>query len=77
MIGYVTVYDPCVSILTENQFKILLYHELKHIGTTTEGDLKINDHDVKDFYIILKKYGIDWNRHDVDVPDILQEVMSE
>jgi hypothetical protein len=73
----ITVYEPCLHLLSENQFKILLYHELKHIGVNTDNELKVNDHDLKDFYVILRKYGIDWNRLDVDVPDILQEGVRE
>ena len=69
----ITVYEPCANLLSENQFKILLYHELKHIGTTQEQNLKVNDHDTKDFYVILKNYGIDWQRYDSQVPDILKE----
>jgi predicted metallopeptidase len=44
--------------------EIILLHELLHILLTTnkEGDLntKILDHDIKDFSIIIKKFGIDW-----------------
>lgn len=69
----ITVYEPCLHLFSDNQFKILLYHELKHVGLNTDFELKINDHDIKDFYFILKNYGIDWDRLDVEVPDILEE----
>lgn len=44
---------------------ILMYHELLHIHMendekTQEVKFLLKDHDVKDFYIIIKKYGIDW-----------------
>ncbi|MES0334749.1 MAG: putative metallopeptidase [Candidatus Magnetobacterium sp. LHC-1] len=68
----ITTYPP-FEHLTPNQQKIVIWHELKHIGWSDEGTVKLNDHDVKDFYIILKKYGIDWDRHGQDVPDILME----
>ena len=43
---------------------ILLLHELKHIYVTQDKKgntvYKLADYDVKDFYSIIKKYGIDW-----------------
>lgn len=69
----ITLYDPLVSQLSENQLKILLWHELKHIRQQTDGKgLAIRDHDVKDFRDILDYVGLDWHEIDEDVPDILQ-----
>ena len=44
---------------------ILMYHELLHIHMendekTQEVKFLLKDHDVKDFYVIIKKFGIDW-----------------
>ena len=42
----------------------LMWHELKHILPVTKktGDIdyRIADHDVKDFYQIIKAHGVDW-----------------
>jgi hypothetical protein len=43
---------------------ILMWHELKHILPVTKKtgdvDYRLADHDVKDFYQIIKAHGVDW-----------------
>lgn len=60
----ITVYKPNVVIFSEAQLKILLLHELMHIGIelTEKGDLKkyLVPHSVQDFRYILEKYGLNW-----------------
>lgn len=68
----ITFYEPNTELLNENQRKILMLHELKHIGIGEKG-LKLEEHDREDFASILKRYGIDWNMLDEEVPDILGE----
>ena len=63
----ITFYEPNIQDFTENQKKILMLHELKHI----QEDGKVRLHDVEDFSSILHRYGIDWNNYGQDVPDIL------
>ena len=51
--------------LDEDRRKILMWHELKHVfpihnDKTGEWEFKIRDHDVTDFYDIIKSCGIDW-----------------
>lgn len=67
----ITFYEPNTSMLNENQQKILMYHELRHIGVGEKG-LKIELHDIEDFGNILQQYGLDWNSLDKEVPDILE-----
>lgn len=66
----ITVYEPNACILSDNQKKILLLHELKHI-TLGEKGLTIRPHDIEDFESILKRYGVNWNYFNQEVPDIL------
>jgi len=68
----ITFYEPNTELLNENQRKILMLHELKHIGIGEKG-LKLEEHDREDFASILKRYGIDWNCYDEEVSDILSE----
>jgi hypothetical protein len=68
----ITFYEPNTELLSENQKKILMLHELKHIGIGEKG-LKLEEHSIEDFKDILKRYGIDWNMYDEEVPDILGE----
>jgi len=69
----VTFYEPNVYHMTENQKKILMLHELRHIGIGERG-FRIENHDVEDFRDILERFGIEWNGFDQEVPDILAEV---
>jgi predicted metallopeptidase len=52
----ITFYEPNTELLSENQKKILMLHELKHIGIGEKG-LKLEDHDIEDFKDILKQYA--------------------
>ena len=56
----ITVYEPNVIELNEEQMKILLEHELMHIGVD-ENRLYIVPHDAEEFTEIIRKYGIDWS----------------
>lgn len=62
---FIIIYAPNITLLDRDQKKILLHHELLHIGIEeTKGELKyrVVPHDVEDFRLILEKYGLDWSR---------------
>ncbi len=67
----VTFYEPNIYYMTENQKKILMLHELKHIGIGDKG-LKIEEHDIEDFKTIMERFGLEWNDFGQDAPDILK-----
>jgi hypothetical protein len=69
----ITFYERNTELLNENQQKILMLHELKHVGMGEKG-LKLEEHDTEDFANILERYGIEWNRHDEEVPDIFESI---
>jgi predicted metallopeptidase len=60
----ITVYANNVIGMSEEQIKILLFHELLHIGIdygTDGGEVySVKKHDLEDFKIIIDKYGTDW-----------------
>lgn len=56
----ITFYEPNMYYMTEKQQKILMLHELKHIGIGERG-YRIENHDIEDFKDILLEYGMDWN----------------
>ena len=60
----ITVYTNNVIGMSEKQIKILLFHELLHIGIdygTDGGEVySVKKHDLEDFKIIIDKYGTDW-----------------
>ena len=64
----ICVYKPNVERFTKDQLKVLLLHELCHIGveTTDKGTIRkfIWPHTIQDFDFILKKYGLTWQRNE-------------
>ena len=60
----ITVFEPNVIRFTDEQIKILIFHELLHIGIDQDGNdetYRIRPHDVEEFREIINKYGIDWD----------------
>ena len=61
----ITVYDPNVLGFTDEQMKILLFHELLHVKIYyQDGEEKysVNPHDLEDFKYIIDRFGTDWDR---------------
>jgi hypothetical protein len=59
----ITIYEPNVERFTDEQLRILLLHELMHIGVKEDGNEEtyyIVPHDVEDFRAIIDKFGMDW-----------------
>lgn len=60
----ITVFkNNCVG-LSEEQIRVLLFHELLHIGIEPgpDGDeiYSVRKHDLEDFKIIIDRFGTDW-----------------
>ena len=55
----ITFYKPTCAMLDAEKMKILMRHELKHIGVK-DGKFKILPHDVEDFSDILEEHGMNW-----------------
>lgn len=56
----ITIFEPNMVGFTEEQLKILIFHELLHVGI--DGDKYfINPHDLEDFKVIIDNYGVNWN----------------
>lgn len=70
----ITIYDRNAEMFSENAVKVLLFHELYHVHPATMKCTR--KHDVNGFYLILKRWGIDW-QDDPHLPDILAEVTKE
>lgn len=59
----ITIFEPNVERLTEEQMRILLLHELLHVGIEIDGNEEkyyTVSHDIEDFRIILERYGMEW-----------------
>lgn len=60
----IVIYEPNIINFTEEQIRILVWHELKHIGfkpDTVEEEYYIVPHDYEDFKEIINEYGLEWN----------------
>jgi len=61
----ITLFEPNMAGLTDEQVAMVIYHELLHIGS--DGDSKwIKPHDLNDFKSIIDRFGTGW-----DVPGAL------
>ena len=65
----IVIYEPNTQELTEEQLKILLYHELLHVDAVeVKGQLvcKTKQHDLflEEFQAVADRYGTDWARTD-------------
>lgn len=58
----ITIYEPNCNGFTPEQYKILLEHELMHVGVSENGSLSVVPHDAEEFTEIIRKYGIDWSK---------------
>lgn len=70
----IKLYEPNIDLLSEEQIKILLWHEMMHMGIdeeTAEPTYYTAPHDFEDFHCITDKFGIDWNEEGKILPDIL------
>jgi hypothetical protein len=60
----ITVFEPNTERFTDEQLRILILHELMHIGIEFDGNEEkyfVRPHDIEDFQEILERFGMDWN----------------
>ena len=60
----ITIYEENIKDFTEEQKRILLEHELLHIGIGKDGKKYVKPHDLEDFRSIIDKYGAYWDEVD-------------
>ena len=59
----ITVYSPNTSGFDVRRIRILLFQQLLKITPKEkEGEFKLRDYDVKDFSVIVKRFGANWYR---------------
>ena len=57
----ITVFSPNTSFFDAKRIRVLLFQQLLKITPKEkEGEFKLRDYDVKDFSVIVKRYGADW-----------------
>ena len=60
----ITVFEPNVVDFTEDQIKILLFHELLHVGIEFKDGFETyscKPHDLEDFKYIIDRFGTNWS----------------
>lgn len=61
----ITLFKPNLVGLTEAQIKIVLFHELLHVGIEpgSDGDeiYSVRKHDLEDFKLIIDRFGTEWS----------------
>ena len=89
----ITVFEPNIEKMTHDQIKILLYHELLHVGieldsNTGDETYSVRPHDLEDFKLIITLFGTEWARikddagelpniSDYPFPEVLENEESE
>lgn len=79
----IVIYEPNTAGLSDEQLRVLLYHELLHVGVEEkdgEPVYIIVPHDVEDFSRILRRYGLNWAAPDqekIPVADDGSEVTED
>lgn len=69
----ITIYEPNVRHMNKQQLKILLWHELLHVGAEQKDDgvhMSIRPHDFEDFDCIVSRFGNWWNAEGAEPEDI-------
>ena len=64
----IVFYESNCGYMTKEQRALLMYHELRHIGTPFK---RLQDHTIKDFKEILA-IDLDWAERGAKVPNILK-----
>lgn len=60
----IVIYDVNIMDFDERQLRILIEHELRHIGINQDGNEPryfVVPHDIEEFNAIIETYGIDWS----------------
>ena len=57
----IIIYEENCAEFSEEQMRILLYHELLHIGIDDKGKPYKKAHDVEEFDEIIREHGLHWS----------------
>ena len=61
----ITIYGPNVERFTDEQMRILIFHELLHVCIMKDGNeerYSVNPHDIEDFNEIIDRFGLEWGQ---------------
>ena len=61
----ITVFEPNVERFDDEKRRILMLHELMHVGVERDGNEEayyVVPHDIEDFEEVIERYGARWSR---------------
>lgn len=61
----ITLFNPNLAGLSMDQLKMVLFHELLHVGIKKDGTLFVRPHDLEDFKLVINKFGTDWAKNEM------------
>lgn len=56
----ITIFEPNCEGMSPEQIRMLIFHELLHVGADKDEPYII-PHDLEDFKEIVDRYGVDWS----------------
>ena len=60
----ITLFEPNLEGLTEEQIRLVILHELLHVGIRLDSEgnevYYVVPHDIEDFRLLIERYGFDW-----------------
>ena len=59
----ITMFKPNINLLTKEQERMVMFHELLHVGIKQEDESEkyyVVPHDLEDFKLIIDKFGTDY-----------------
>lgn len=65
----IIIYEQNCEGLNNEQMKILIWHELEHIGIDNKGEHFLKPHDVEDFDKIIDEHGLHWANDTIEIGD--------
>lgn len=57
----ITIFDRNIIDFSDEQLRILIFHELLHVGVDDDKTF-VRLHDLEDFKVIIDLYGTDWSK---------------
>lgn len=77
----ITLFEPNIEDLSEEQIRIVIFHELLHVGIRYndegEEDYYVKPHDIDDFRLLIDRYGLDWAKPGEDYEIIKESYDAE
>lgn len=68
----ITLFAPNIVTLSDEQVRIVLFHELLHVGIDVDDNgeevFSVRPHDYEEFREIIEKYGLDWTAEGFEAP---------